>query len=229
MSTQGSPDWEIRKQTDRRANYLAKCDEIRQIWDQNIAHRRGPLPGATLDPFITPRGWCGHVQGLITQSDALKWDNRESLADLVADLYDLPHGAVLFDRGWRGVGDTAFIWAYQRPGALDYHKRLPHTVFMSESHGVEPVPGQLTTLEVSELQDWARKHHDMLTYLRAGQTVDMEQVVRRYNRMRAAILDALTRASVSEVRDMLLEQGLDYCTLGEDIGELLGLKHPKFP
>jgi hypothetical protein len=85
------------------------------------------------------------------------------------------------------------------------------------------VPGQLTTLERSELRDWAYKHKVTLDLMAAGRPVDMERVSRRYNRMRAAVLDALTRASVEDVRDVLIERGLDRRSVGEDIGELLDM------
>jgi hypothetical protein len=55
----------------------------------------------------------------------------------------------------------------------------------------------------------------------------MERVVRRYNRMRGAILDALTRASVAEVREMLLDKGLSYGMVGHDIAELLAMERPR--
>lgn len=219
-------EWEAREQRDRRARYLAECERIREVWDRGIAHRRGLLPGATLDPVVTTRGWCGHVQALITQTDVLaRSDSRRQLQQAVEQAYELPPGAVLIDDGWRGIGDTAFIWAYPRPGVVDYHQRLPHSVFGQNFAGEKTSPGQLTRLEISELADWARKHHDMLYGLRTGRyAVDMTQLVRRYNRMRAAILDALTRVGPDEVKAILSESKLSYEDLGEDIGDILGLK-----
>ncbi len=219
--SRSASDWEREKQHSRRAEYLAANKKILDVWQQRIASRSGPLPGATLDPFVTLRGWCGHVQATIMQAERLNHDGRRRLADAICDAYQLPRGAVLVDHGWRHIGDTAFIWAYTRPGMVDHHERLPHSVFGQEFAGRTPVPGQLTTLEESELKDWARKHKDMLDSIRAGRPVDMEQVNRRYNRMRGAVLDALTRASVAHVRGVILASGLDHRSVGEDIGELL--------
>jgi hypothetical protein len=218
---------EAGEQQERRARYLAECERIREVWNRKIAHRRGLLPGATLDPAVTTQGWCGHVQAFITQTDALaRSESRRQLQQAVEQAYELPSGAVLIDRGWRDIGDTAFIWAYRRPGVVDYYERLPLSVFGQSFAGEKTLPGRLSRLETSELADWARKHHDMLQVLRANRyPVDMTQVVRRYNRMRAAILDALTRVSADEVKAILSKSNLSYDDLGEDIGELLGLKH----
>jgi len=226
MSTSGGSvtDWERREQSDRRAHYVASCEAIRQVWDRRIGSRRGPLPGATLDPVVTPLGWCGHVQGFITQTDQMSrgGEGRKALQHAVEEAYGLPAGAVLIDDGWRRIGDTRFIWAYERPGVVDYHERQPYSVWGLPSRQ-EPGPGGVTGYEWSELQDWAVKHRRMLEALRAGHPVDMEQVSRRYNRMRAAILDALTRAGADDVRAVLIERGLGYGDVGEDIAERLGI------
>ncbi|MFG3423383.1 hypothetical protein [Micromonospora sp. NPDC048063] len=221
---------EAEEQKDRRKSYLAECAKIRQVWDRTVGSPRGLLPGATLDPALTPQGWYGHVQGTITQTDALYGSGeRKALARAVENAYELPPGAVLIGDSWTGVPDSVALWAYSRPGEVDYYERLPHTVFGKEWADKEPVPGQLTDLERSELRDWTRKHLSMLKVLRSGGHVDMEQVNRRYNRMRGAILDALTRASVEQVRDMVVDCGLDYLTAGEDVGRRLGLPHPRRP
>lgn len=223
--TSSSSDWQVKEQRERRAAYLGESERIRDIWNRRIAHRGGPLPGATLDPFVTPRGWCGHVQALIAQTDVVSgYESRQRLQNAIEQAYALPSGAVLLDHGWRGVGDTAFIWAFRRPGVVDYHERLPHSVFGQNFAGEKTLPGQLTKLEKSELADWARKHHDILVGLRTNQySVDMTQLVRRYNRLRAAILDALTRISTEEVKAILAKSKLSYHDLGEDIGDLLGM------
>jgi len=220
-------DWEEKEHERRRGDYHAACEEIRQVWRQRIANPSGVLPGSTLDPAITSRGWVGHVQGFISQSDVLTRGSWKDLAAAIAEAYGLPRGAVLVDNSYTGVGDTVCVWAYRRPGEVDHHRRLPHTVFGQEWAGKEPVPGQLTDLERAELRDWAGKHRQMVELLRQGRDVDMERVVRRYNRMRGAILDALTRANVGEVREMLLEKGLTYATLGNDIAELLEMERPR--
>lgn len=218
-------DLEAGEQHRRRSDYLAEGDRIRNVWARKIAHRGGLLPGATLDPFVTPRGWCGHVQAFITQTEVLSgYDSRKRLQSSVEQAYGLPRGAVLIDRGWQGIGDTAFIWAFSRPGDVDYHERLPHTVFGEDFAGESTPPGQLTRLEKVELAAWARKHHDMLVGLRTGQyPVDMTQLVRRYNRMRGAILDALTRVDPAQVKAILGRSQLSYHDLGEDVGDLLGM------
>jgi hypothetical protein len=222
-SSESTSEWVDREQSSRRADYLAECRRISSIWEQNIAAPDGLLPGATLDPFITPRGWCGHVQATIEQTGDLDQAGRRRLAAVLADLYGLPQGAVLVDDGWEGIGDTAFIWAYRRPGEVDYHQRLPHSVFRLGFAGEAPLPGQLTKLERSELKSWTRKHVAMLESLRGGRHVEMVQMSRRYNRMRGAILDALTRAAPEEVRDLLVEVKVHPRDLGDDIARVLGM------
>lgn len=208
----------------RRNKYFAACEEIRRLWNEKIAHRNGPLPGASLDPFITTRGWAGHVQASIDQAEELNWDGRRKLASLLADVYELPQGAVLVDDGWQGIPDTAFIWAYRRPGVVDYHERLPHSVFKQEFAGRKPEPGQLTDFEVAELRSWTHKYLYVLRLIREeGHHVDMERLVRRYNRMRGAILDALTRATPGEILEILAKEEFRPSDLGDDIAEKLGL------
>jgi hypothetical protein len=128
-------DRQREEQRRRRGEYVAACKRILDIWERTLASPSGPLPGATLDPFVTPRGWCGHVQATIEQTEDLDSEGRRRLAAAISDAYELPRGAVLVDHGWRQIGDTAFIWAYGRPGMVDYHERLPATVFGKEFAG----------------------------------------------------------------------------------------------
>lgn len=218
-----TPDLEEIEQRERRSAYLEECEQIRRTWDLFIASAGCILAGSTIDPVITQRGWVGHVQALISHSDILTGHRRE-LGRAIETAFELPAGAVLVDWGYRHIGDTACVWAYRRPGEVDYHKRLPHTVFGQEFADHEPPLAGLTSLERSELKSWARKHKDMLDAIERGNfPVDMEQVSRRYNRMRGAILDALTKVDPATVRELLVERGLDYFSVGEDIGALLGM------
>ncbi|MEU7823064.1 hypothetical protein [Catellatospora sp. NPDC049133] len=206
----------------RREEYVQLCEAIRHTWMAQIAGKRGILPGATLDPIITPRGWVGHVQGTIAQSDLMS-DDRPRIAAAIVLAYDLPLGAVLVDDGHRRIPDSLTVWAFRRPGEVDYHQRLPHTVFNQVFAGEEAVPGTLTRLERAELVSWGRKVNAILGAVRRGAEVDMDQVTRRYNRFRGAVLDALSKVDVEQVRELVEQTGLNHRTVGVDIGRLLGM------
>lgn len=53
--------------------------------------------------------------------------------------------------------------------------------------------------------------------MRSGRPVDVQQFVRRLNRLRAGILDILTRTKPRQVKELLLRVGIDRESLPTDL------------
>ncbi|KUM90262.1 hypothetical protein AQI88_38840 [Streptomyces cellostaticus] len=213
------------EQQRRRNEYLQECAQVRGVWDQRIAHRRGILPGATLDPVVSNIGWCGQVQLV---PGANHYGEVEKAADDIAYAYELPPGSVVVDPGNRGTADTSFLWAYRSPSHARHHNLRPWGLHGNDYAGESTPPGLVTRLEWAELEDWASKYAFVWKQIRRPDgRVDMEQFLRRLTRLEAAILDVLPRTRAETVRQIVEKAGLPYESLSEDVAEAIGLQQTR--
>jgi hypothetical protein len=211
--------WAMNYPGERRDFYVQECKEISRIWDQRIGSRSGLLPGSTIDAIRTPGGWCGQVQlvpGAHSTSDVRDVDTQ------IGDIYDVPQGALVVDEGHAGTADTAFLWAYRRPSMADHHDRAPSSVFMQNWSGEKTPAGQLTRLERGELTSWTKKYLRTRQTMLDGRQVDVEDLIRRANRMRGAIVDALPRAGAAEVITILSEAGMTLEAMPQQLARSMG-------
>lgn len=179
--------------------------ELEDVWERTIGAADGPLPGSRLTALRTPQGWCGQV-------DRPAGDLQPAA---IALAYGLPPGSVAV----RGDGqDHAFVWAYRTAGGADYHLAWPHPPLDgSEFVDVTRESKGTSLLDLVRLTTWARSYQESWAALRTGRTVDMGQLVRRYTRLRAGILDLLPRTSPRQLRDLLLEVGVNREALPDDL------------
>ncbi|WP_225827094.1 hypothetical protein [Streptomyces naphthomycinicus] len=210
------------EQQRRRNEYLQECALVREVWDQKIAHRRGILPDATLDPVVSNIGWCGQVQLVPGANHS---GEVEKAADDIAYAYELPPGSVVVDPGHRGTADTSFLWAYRSPSHARHHNLRPWGLHGNDYAGESTPPGLVTRLEWAELEDWASKYAFVWKQIRRPDgRVDMEQFLRRLTRLEAAILDVLSRTRAETVRQIVEKAGLPYESLSQDVAEAIGLQ-----
>ncbi len=190
------------------------------MWDRTIAAEDGPLPGSVLDPLVTPQGWCGHVR-LAAGQTATK---LMAAADAIQQAYGLPGKSIVvrtFDHG-----GEAFLWAYSTRSGADYHLGWPHPVLDgSEFIDIKRESAGTTLFDLVQLTTWARAYKESWIAMRSGRAVDVQQFVRRLARVRAGILDILSRAKPRQVRELLLRVGIDHESLPGDLAD--ALDYPK--
>jgi hypothetical protein len=201
-------------------SYRERCAEIEEVWRREIAAEDGPLPGSRLTALVTPQGWCGQLEpaeggwavGVLSAASAI--------AAAVAAAYDLPKAAVTM----RPNGERAvFIWAYHTAGGADYHRSWPYPPLDgSEYIDIQRDRPGTSLLDLVQLTTRARAYQECWTALRTGQTVDMGQLVRRYQRLRAGIHDLLPRTRPDQIRDILLQVGVIREALPEDLADVIG-------
>ncbi|GAB3875112.1 hypothetical protein GCM10029964_018400 [Kibdelosporangium lantanae] len=189
-------------------DYEQGCARLRSVWEYAIAADGGPLPGAVLEPLITPQGWCGRVHG--PHSSKVM-----AVVGRIEEAYELPEGSVVV----RTMSDTndVFLWAYQSRSAADYHLRWPQWLDGSEFVDIKRESAGTTLLDLVKLTAWARAYKESWQDMRSRRPVDVEQFTRRLNRLRAGILDILERTRPRQVRDLLISVGIDRESLPVDI------------
>ncbi|MET0134286.1 MAG: hypothetical protein ABW215_11900 [Kibdelosporangium sp.] len=192
--------------------YREECDQVRAVWETVIACEDGPLPGSVLDPLVTPQGWCGHVTGQGTSKVM-------AAAAGIAKAYDLAEGSIVV----RTLSDTgAFLWAYSARSGADHHLNWPYPVLDgSEFVDIKRESAGTTLLDLVRLTTWARSYKESWHDMRSGRPVDVQQFVRRLNRLRAGMLDILTRAKPRQVRELLLRVGMDRYSLPVDLADII--------
>ncbi len=204
--------------------YRRDCEALRTRWNDRIACADGPLPGSVLDPLVTPQGWCGHVQ-------LAEGQRAGTVIDAVSDIakaYDLPDGSIVV----RTMAENrqVFIWGYTTKSGADYHLSWPHPVLDgSEFVDIKRQSNGTTLLDLVQLTTWARAHKESWDAVRAGREMDVQQFVRRLNRLRAGIVDILTRAKPQQIRELLMRVGLDRASLPNDLAEELNYPHDRDP
>jgi hypothetical protein len=192
--------------------YQEECERVRAVWDAMVACEDGPLPGSKLDPLVTPQGWCGHVEG----QSAVK---VMAAAAEIAKAYELAEGSIVV----RTVSDSgAFLWAYDARSSADHHLNWPYPVLDgSEFVDIKRESAGTTLLDLVQLTSWARAYKESWQGMRSGRPVDVQQFVRRLNRLRAGILDILTRTRPRQVRELLLRVGMDRESLPGDLADAI--------
>jgi hypothetical protein len=190
-------------------DYGRACAALEDVWERTVGAADGPLPGSRLTALRTPQGWCGRVDR----------PAGEVQASVIAEAYSLPPGSVAV----RGDGEHgAFVWAYRTAGGGDYHLAWPHPPLDgSEFVDVARESKGTSLLDLVRLTTWARSYQESWAALRTGGTVDMGQLVRRYTRLRAGILDLLPRTSPRQLRDLLLEVGVTREALPDDLAAMI--------
>jgi hypothetical protein len=188
------------------------CAGLRTVWDSKVAGDDGPLPGSALDPLVTPQGWCGHVQGPAASKVM-------AATAAIAKAFDLPEGSIVV----RTLGtDDAFVWAYTTRSGADYHLNWPYPVLDgSEFVDIKRESAGTTLFDLVQLTSWARAYKESWHALRSGREIDVQQFVRRLSRLRAGILDILTRTKPRQVRELLLRVGIDHESLPVDLAEAI--------
>lgn len=86
---------------------------------------------------------------------------------------------------------------------------------------LEPRPSGSSLLDLVRLTSWARGYQAQWRATRTGRLADVVQLVRRYVRLRAGILDILQRSKPEQVRTLLLQVGLEREALPDDLAVLL--------
>lgn len=212
MCTTAQPDQYGHNQHVEDSAYRRSCLGLRAVWDSEIAADGGPLPGSVLDPLVTPQGWCGHVQGP-TASKVI------AATAAIAQAFGLPEGSIVV----RTLGaDDAFIWAYNTRSGADHHLSWPYPVLDgSEFVDIKRESAGTTLLDLVQLTSWARAYKESWQALRSGRQVDVQQFVRRLNRLRAGILDILTRTKPRQVRELLLRVGVERESLPVDLADTI--------
>jgi hypothetical protein len=196
--------------------YRQECAQLQTVWERAIACGEGPLPGSVLEPLVTPQGWCGHVQLTETQHAG----DVMAAAEAVAKAYDLAEGAVVVRT--LQTGDSAFVWAYSTRSGADYHLKWPYPVLDgSEFDEIKRESAGTTLLDLVQLTTWARAYKESWQAMRSGRPVDVQQFVRRVNRLRAGILDILTRTKPRQVRELLVRVGIDRESLPRDLADAI--------
>lgn len=196
-------------------SYRAECAEIEAVWRREVAAEDGPLPGSRLTALVTPQGWCGHVE------PGGAWAGRVlAAAGGIAAAYDLPEAAITV----RNSGErAAFVWAYRTAGGADYHRAWPDPPLDgSEYVDIHREGRGNSLLDLVQLTTRARAYQESWAALRAGKSVDMGRVVRRYNRLRAGVQDLLPRTDPEQLRDILLQVGVSREALPEDLASAIG-------
>jgi hypothetical protein len=197
-------------------SYQRSCLDLEVRWQDTVGAPDGALPGSELDPLVTPQGWCGHVQltegqraGMVVQAAAR-----------IEEAFGLPEDSVVV----RTVeqDNAVFIWAYTLRSSADYHLKWPHPVLDgTEFVDIKRETTGTTLFDLVQLTTWARAYKDSWIAIRSGKDVDVQQFVRRLGRLRAGILDILTRTAPRQVRELLLRVGIDRESLPEDLaGEI---------
>ncbi|CAM3629567.1 hypothetical protein KIPE111705_17850 [Kibdelosporangium persicum] len=204
--------------------YRRDCDALRAVWQDRIAGEDGPLPGSTLDPLVTPQGWCGHVH-------LAEGQRAGTVIDVTAEIakaFDLPEGSIVV----RTMAEhrQVFLWGYSTKSGADYHLNWPHPVLDgSEFVDIKRQSNGTTLLDLVQLTTWARAHKESWEAIRTGRDADVQQFVRRLNRLRAGIVDILTRAQPRQVRELLMRVGLDRASLPKDLAEAIEYPHDRDP
>ncbi|ALG07376.1 hypothetical protein [Kibdelosporangium phytohabitans] len=199
------------------STYRRDCAALRETWDTAIAVDGGPLPGSALDPLVTPQGWCGHVRLAEGQRAATVID----AAPRIAEAFGLPDGSIVV----RTMPDNreVFVWGYSTKSGADYHLSWPHPVLDgSEFIDIKRESKGTTLLDLVQLTTWARAHKESYEALRAGRAQDVQQFARRLGRLRAGIVDILTRAKPQQIRELLLRVGLERAALPNDLADEIG-------
>jgi hypothetical protein len=193
--------------------YRQGCAELRAVWEREIAADDGPLPGSVLDPLITPQGWCGHVHG----------PHSSKVMAAIGDItkaYGLAEGSIVV-RTLDSDNDV-FVWAYGTRSGADYHLRWPRPVLDgSEFVDIKRDSAGTTLFDLVQLTAWARAYKESWQDIRSKRPVDVEQFTRRLNRLRAGILDILTRTRPRQVRELLMRVGIDRESLPHDLAEMI--------
>nr|WP_042194562.1 hypothetical protein [Kibdelosporangium sp. MJ126-NF4]CEL21405.1 hypothetical protein [Kibdelosporangium sp. MJ126-NF4]CTQ96028.1 hypothetical protein [Kibdelosporangium sp. MJ126-NF4] len=204
--------------------YRQECEALRAVWDRAIAHADGPVPGSVLNPLVTPQGWCGHVRLTEDQRAATVID---AVAE-IAEAFGLPQDAVVV----RTMAEhhEVFVWGYSTKSGADYHLHWPHPVLDgSEFVDIKRESKGTTLFDLVQLTTWARAHKESWEALRAGRDQDLQQFVRRLTRLRAGIVDILTRAKPRQVRELLMRVGLDRAALPNDLADAINYPHDRDP
>lgn len=189
---------------------------IEAVWLATVAAEDGPLPGSRLVALVTPQGWCGQVDPADDQPASAVL----GAAIAIADAYGLPAGAITVRRNGE---HAAFVWAYRTAGGGDYQRAWPHPPLDgSEYVDIQRERRGNSLLDLVQLTTWARAYQQSWAALRAGEPVDMGQLVRRYTRLRAGILDLLARTPAEQVRDLLLQVGVNREALPDDVATAVG-------
>ena len=197
--------------------FRAECAAVEAVWLATVAAEDGPLPGSRLAALVTPQGWCGHVE----PADGQPANAVLDAAIAIAGAYDLPAGAITVRRDGE---HAAFVWAYPTAGGGDYQRAWPHPAL----DGSEYVDiqrerrGGNSLLDLVRLTTWARAYQQSWASQCAGEPVEMGQLVRRYTRLRAGILDLLARTPAEQIRDLLLQVGVSREALPEDVATAVG-------
>lgn len=199
------------------STYQQECDALRALWQDAIAAADGPLPGSVLEPLVTPQGWCGYVR----LAEEQRASTVIAAVGQIAAAFGLPDGSVVV----RTMADSheVFVWGYSTKSGADYHLNWPHPVLDgSEFVDIKRESKGTTLLDLVQLTTWARAHKESWEALRTGRDPDVQQFVRRLTRLRAGIVDILTRAKPRQVRELLLRVGLDRAALPEDLADAIG-------
>lgn len=200
--------------------YAQQNAELGHIWRRRLAGPGDRLPGSTLQGFFMPGGWCGQVQ----LEDHATSDVVEA-SDVICDVYGVPRGALKVEPSCAGTADTAFLRAYSRPSAVDYYDREPYSVYLQNWAEETSAPDHLTRLERNELSKWTREYVTTLQLTLKGQGLDIETLVRRYERMRGGIIDALHRAGAAEVIALLTEAGMTRAAMPHDLARKMNWRN----
>ncbi|TCO50633.1 hypothetical protein EV192_11310 [Actinocrispum wychmicini] len=188
------------------------CDDLRAVWDYAIAAEDGPLPGTSLDPLVTPQGWCGHIHG--RHSSKVMAAVRQ-----IEEAYELPRNSVVI----RTLDDDqdVFIWVYTTPSGADYHLKWPHPLDGTEFVDIHRESAGTTLLDLVKVTAWARAYKESWHDMRSKRPVDVDRFARRLGRLRAGIVDLLARTSPQQVRELLVRVGIDRDSLPHDLAEAI--------
>ncbi|GAB3435328.1 hypothetical protein [Actinophytocola sediminis] len=200
--------------------YRAECAEIEAVWQREIASADGPLPGSRLTALVTPQGWCGQLVPADGGWAVRVLSASKVIVAALATAYHLPESAITM----RPNGERAvFVWAYRTAGGADYHRAWPHPPLDgSEYVDIQREKPGTSLLDLVQLTTRARAYQESWTALRTGRAVDMGQVVRRYQRLRAGVHDLLPHTPADQIRDILLQVGVNREALPDDLAATIG-------
>jgi hypothetical protein len=205
-------------------SYRQACADVQTVWERTIGAGDGPLPGSVLDSLVTPQGWCGHVRLANEQTSA----RVMAAVGAIAEAYELPAGSIVV----RTLDDDsqAFIWAYSTKSGADYHLKWPHPVLDgSEFVDIKRESAGTTLLDLVQLTAWARAYKESWQAIRSGRPVDVQQFARRLGRLRAGIVDILTRTKPRQVKELLLRVGIDRESLPSDLADAIDYPFDRDP
>lgn len=191
----------------RQNKYLTRCDDLRQIWEDRLAKPGRLLAGALFTPFISRDGWIGHVQLVPGRHSYL--DVQEA-RDAIAAAFEVEEqDQVVIEAG--DSADVAFIRVFPRVSLADHYVRRPDLVITGDTY--------------RDLKSWAQDYHQTWTDLRTEphHRVNMARFEQRLRCLRGAIIDLRPGDRDGRLRDTLLDAGLSYESLPDDLADIAGL------